>query len=324
MNKNPLRLVAASLIALVAHDAAVAASVISASSSMQNLSYRLVDLDPNDGIAPSVSFYTTTWNSPDIGQSATRAMTGVRYGAYRQIQDSNHYDTGTQIAVGDALSPPDLLQVSGNGVARAVSGPQGMSASVDISADVLTDPRNMDGLSINFTANSDVSNYSYGNTSTSFSLTPNTKLIVEGVADSRIQIDASSLKGTSLDTILNNPQGSLNVRRWGLSTFSMAYYDNTAGWVNMWVGASSLSTHVIDHNGVREVDIAPDYPSQDHEVFQAELVNNHNYAITGNYAWMNNTQIEITGSVPEPGTWALMGLGIAGIGMARRRGSRPS
>lgn len=296
--------------ALAVAGPALATSTSSASATMSGLQIQLVDLNPGDGIAASISFMfgpqanvgsaSAGWNSQTASQSASGNF----------FSNANPWRPGSTDAVTSFASAAAFL--SGNGSASGSSlGASGQAASP---GDVAYDPQyfNYALPYASFSASVQAPSYFVG----AFELSPFTVAIFSATVS--VQAEAvgggfltypwgytygqGNSAGASASLYVNGPaagggSGSQNSSD-SRSVWVNAYYD---GWSGQWTNAADAQSGFVGVSFANLTDAAMGGS------FRADV------SVSGN-------AYGSTAPIPEPGTWAMMlaGLAVAG-GIARRR-----
>lgn len=267
--------------------------IASATLQVSGLQYRLVDLDPNDGITPWVNFTGATNtqvelrepNSPDIKQTFPglfpAPFTVTSASGLAQVQRSNDGFT-----VHNALRRSDLD--------NAASWPTQPDVFLAQRAALL----GIEGAAA------------------AFSLSPHTRLVIEGQLTPSVTLDMSSLTDHGL---IQNPAGPINGLH-GRSTLYLFYsaYDE-GGLLPMEEGSGHLSVQqdvTATGAGLEELeDVMP-------AALSFGLSNTLGIPLQGRVAWGASLYTDVSGTVPEPQTWALAMAGLLVVPAARRAQKR--
>ncbi|RZI74409.1 MAG: PEP-CTERM sorting domain-containing protein [Rubrivivax sp.] len=305
---------------------AQAAPAFSASATIEGLSYRLVDLDENDGIAPTLTFIETA-----------DGVLGTRVQANR----SNFVGRGTAVSsvvkdlVGDAILSDSVggVVLLDGASATAAKRADGLSSTVDASAQEATawlDPAGVqnhisfDG-ALFYVGSSASSNYG-----PYFQLSPNTQLVIDGVLKGSVALDPYAFAGTRTDAVQQDLGVGLGVYGGASANFYIRTFadpDNRS--VTTFFDGASLSTGT-------SAGLAPDgsvVASQpltvaEERAFHIQITNANSASVLGSinsaaqsYGALRLDTSQVTPAVPEPSTWMLMGLGVALMGWRVRNQS---
>jgi len=280
-------------------------TVVSGAASLSNLTYRLVDLDPLDGIAPSISFYSKIATAGDAS-----------------LGDGSSYNSKDLKVNGLFLSDSTTFQSLNGNAQSSVSGATNVTASAKLTLDQTQ--AFINGAYLNDPAlaqNSSVERF--GQTPYTWQLSPHTQLIIEGSSSNNLNSDISKITvdpsvfryaGATQYTISGGASAGVQLSFTGLSdynsdVYSTYYNNNSVSYVFTKEGMTqSLATRDIS------------------ETFQVSVKNNtsssRNGVILYSVATNLSTTLSFVPTIPEPNTWALFGLGFLGIGLRASRMKR--
>ena len=279
----------------------------STSAQITGLNYRLIDLDSADGIAPSLTF--------DLTSAALYADT---YGDIKSDQVSQYGPVDYY-----GLTPNDTTTVSLHG-ATASLGPSVFSSSIHTTVDQYLNLAQQPEAGGTVTLNSWIGSNPNGINSMNMTLSANTLLVITG--------SASITGQTNLQPLLDE----LNLRNPGEEAWASTAYGASAN-INL-----TLQRRIFDPATNTETN---DESSFHINNYFADMINDVNSPVTLQFANLGTSStdlsftvnlgvtnsiqsglnaggiIDLPPSIPEPGTYMLMGLGLVGLGLARRRAS---
>lgn len=364
--KRPVRLalVSALLAGFGAH-AAAAEPFLSATSSLSNLTFQLIDLNPNDGIAPSFTLMLdgkSSINALDVsigdlsttplispvplaGNTAASPLSTVsRSTPYGQVTI-----TPNAVTVSSTVRTEDLTKQPFEGSYSYAIGP-------DLYTVTESGQNIGGGGEVSFTLQGMGEIFDPVNGAlllTSGRLSANTALIITGQAKLNVLADRSVMEAQAQELAADNDfvdygariVASINI---GLSGNNSVFADATSGSfsntfslqeeVGMYTGLTNYYDNVqgiyidttdlvLNRSTVKDFSlVAFNNSSLDTEVTldiamnstAAQLVNSakSTTVVTANPDWVPEPP---TPTIPEPSTYALMGLGLVGLSLVARR-----
>lgn len=324
----------ASLVAGLSAPAVAADPTVLATSraTLTNVSFRLVDLDPNDGIDPSVTFNSNAdirvrSNSPN-GPQEVFSYTGSGSG-------SLIFSSPVNTATASLGLTPSSASVGGGG-AQASSG-----TSLDDVLRFVRDPweRNFRELGGMASVGAYGPFSDYHNALSSLTLSGNTRLIIEGTAQINLDIDLNPLvsalteaektKGLMLG-LMANPFVMLNHQFKDPVLVDEATYLGIGSWLSdLPPDFNSSLLFRINADSVAGSDFVRSASATSLLSFQID--NLQNVTRPGQLGWVVQSGLSNgisyvhdvlppgSPAIPEPGTWALMALGLCGVAWRTRR-----
>lgn len=299
-------------------DAAHAAEpAIQASTSLSGLTYRVVDLAPNDGIAPQVIFSSgqPLLGMVDYSPNAQTMFTTVGGAAFNA--QAGGFDGGPG-------------QVSG----RITSA--GQSLSLSTQADQIVNPSIMakvaqqiqDNPYLNpdlYVAGGAINTVSPG---IRWELTPHTALVIEGEISAELALQLGGIDRSQLTPYIEGQGRSMNLHVQASSGVSLL----SDAWLKDPFGNGPRSGAYVSYD--REINWRPDgnldqwrsdnRPESSH--FTISLENTTGQRLAGNFyqesrlnTWAQFSDPRFSPTVPEPSSYLLFSLGVTGLCLARRR-----
>jgi hypothetical protein len=278
------------LLAALASLGTAHAATATASASISDLSFTLIDLDPTDGIAPSLTF-----NDPN----------GYGYSAYGWAYASQNDSAGVYVSDNKSytapydtnafVTPGSASATAGGSTATASSTLNGYSATA--TSTLTGDPASPSDYG-NASATTYPNNYYYYNQG--FTLGANTLLLVKGKYAVSASVDAT---GTTSDY-----------------AYAYAYMFGTFDSGNGIAQTAGLNKYVYAYG-----DVTSGYPLSDSKsgTFGFSFANYAPTAGTGSFynSYTSVNTYVSTAAVPEADAWALAlaGVGVAGLATTRRR-----
>ncbi len=366
--KRPVRLalVSAMLVGIGAH-AAAAEPFLSATSSLSNLTFQLIDLNPNDGIAPSFTLIRDgivnrtpldvpsggSWLEPLVTSAPLTGTTaGSPFPTFTQnTPEGSLKITPNSLSLNNSVRIDDVIAHSKQNTA---SYTQGALLYTETQTEQLVGAGSEQAFQLvgqEYTYDPDLGYLSTFNGK----LSANTALIVTGQASMNLHVDRGVLEAQADELALSNDfsdfngivRASLDIGLSGNSqttggpggayaNFSNAFslgedvalargltsrYDVATGtYIEsqdpiLDLNPTRTFSLMAFNNGDTATDIAFDL-TMNATVAEVVYGGKTTTVITDNPDWVPEPP---TPTIPEPSTYALMGLGLVGIALARRR-----
>lgn len=290
----------AGALALASQMAWAATGPVQASVSVSNLSYKLTDLSISDGIKPSLT-----------------TMPESNFWTYAIPDHLDSADTvGTDRQAGSQFDGSSASVALSNGQGSAAKMGNAQHADTALSMGALTSFTSLQGYSLN--AESGVS------TQASFKLSAHSLLVITGDLVVKSQIDAAPVSaipansdGRTLTVNSGASFGMVLTTSAGIQLTSDAskVTSDQFNTYQQWLWADT-STQSFNAAGAGVLTASNNVPGGK---FQLEIRNDTNGTIAFDLDSYSYVRVGTTTALPEPGTWALMAMGLLGVFAAGKR-----
>jgi hypothetical protein len=166
-----------------------------------------------------------------------------------------------------------------------------------------------------------------------WTLTPNTALIVEGTVNAQLKTDLNDLDRNLLKTYVDDQGGHFDVHAYASTGLYLSTPDARTLSGQRFVNAGSGTEQTVSWSRNGDAVLTNGSLVPDNGSFELRMDNTDHNAMTGMLGFSStlfaSSQIggllnEPAPSVPEPGTWALMSLGIVGLAAAAKCRRQPA
>ncbi|HIV72322.1 MAG TPA: PEP-CTERM sorting domain-containing protein [Candidatus Aquabacterium excrementipullorum] len=303
-------LLATTLACALGPQMAHAADLASATASITGLSYHLVDLDLNDGITPWVQFGSNTYVLASAGGS-------------NQLSIGTPFDASLQTASVTGATASASVSTTGLQSSAWLDGQSIQNLVVDTSSsntslytsNALATTRygtlGADGLPVP------------GYKETNWTLSANTALVIDGIFTISVQVDGTQLaQGTLLQGAQAGGTYGLIVDALANASFSI-YADGVYGGANPLPALSdeavlqATAAHLwnVNGSGLDNQSLTQSFTLQITNSLASTRTGLLTTSVaTSTHALFTSPAFPPGAPVPEPGTWALMGLGLGLMG----------
>ncbi len=296
MKKTVFRMAGvASVLALATQVAWAATGPVQASLNLTNLTYKLTDLNTTDHVTPNLT---------SLPESTFWAFAG----SYTLPSYIAPYvpSVGSGGQAGDLFHGSSASVALSNGQGSAAKSGNGQHADTSLPTELVTQ------LSYPVDSDSSVSTEGY------FKLGAYSKLVISGDLILTTQIDSVAISAQAVNllgqTLIVNSTASFNVLlrtdagielASDASSVTADQLQTYQRWV--WTDTASQSFSAL---GAGVLSTSNNVPGGK---IQLEITNNSNASIAFSLDSRSSVSVSTTTAVPEPGAWALMGLGLLGV-----------
>ncbi len=300
---------------MAANAQAASPSVLTSMASLSNVQIELIDLNPNDGIAPALTFNGQGVLAAQLINYDTGTYDGPGYANGNFLPNQEvRYDTAdvTNVATGSSLSVANHL-------------------TWDRVATKLTDTPGGNGSMSNVFLSNSAGLFYYepgcGSIDLPFTLTANTALVIRGTMSA-----SASLQGGAISQALQE------------SGYTGGWSPSRSGYLGASVSLSSWHDYIDGQDRAvgsyfsrseANVYLSPDLLVSNDQLISGDstasdfVVNFSNFdsisrmgSVTLTVQATDDLTLMTVQAIPEPSTYALMGLGLVGMMWARRRVAR--
>lgn len=289
--------------------------VLNSTVGLTNVKIELIDLDPNDGITPALTFNGQGLLASHLINFDTGTYSGPSYtsGSFLPTQEIRYDDANaTNVAT------PSSLSISSHITWDRLAANMGSTPSGEGSTSEVFAPNS-----------ADLMTFGKGgfNSEQPFTLTANTALVIRGT-----MTISSTLQGSTIAQALQD-QG-----------YTGAWQASRTGYLNATVGLRSWTDYIdgqgrtvghTDSNNTANLNLSPALKVSNDQLLNTDgassdfVVNFSNFSrdtktglITMGVQMADDLTLMTAQAIPEPSTYSLMGLGLVGIALTRRRITR--
>lgn len=314
----------ASCLATAGVSARAEAAIATMTSSFTDFKYELRSLDAEPVSAPTVTFQAVT-----VQSEPTQALINIdkAFGVLQTDANGTITDTATMVS-GAPWATGSVQSTSSDGTLSASVTPTGLNTSGSFSAAYAASKlgsTNFDNGNIAVGAKAGIAQDADG---IAFTLSPHSAITFTGLMQASMRLDTAALNevskafydGVRTPFVSVGAFNYINVASLPEDLSTMANWDTQEASL----GVLEAFTYQPDVAGGLVV-------KSDEKAFSITVENTRDTALVGVFNlftgtqtnWYRNTigapEISVTPSVPEPGTYALMGLGLMGLSVVARQ-----